>query len=251
MSRKSTLGDALAAHPSVDMLAPAIPIIIWAISGRPVPDDNVSQNLFVALSTLSGLVMAAVTFICSMSYQSESRYMQIARDRYHDELSRNWVSIIAWTAITAVLPLASLCLWPSRPGLSTAISIYALVMMIAKLGRSIHWMKYTLFMQKASMTIGEPFTDKDMQKAFQRHQITSTQPTESPRRSQTSDRGLSLTPRDVCAVCRHRPRGRDAPRSTGRWSPAASRASRRSAHPAPAGCSCLWSNKRVRRHHQI
>ena len=54
MSRKSTLGDALAAHPSVDMLAPAIPIIIWAISGRPVPDDNVSQNLFVALSTLSG-----------------------------------------------------------------------------------------------------------------------------------------------------------------------------------------------------
>ena len=80
MSRKSTLGDALAAHPSVDMLAPAIPIIIWAISGRPVPDDNVSQNLFVALSTLSGLVMAAVTFICSMSYQSESRYMQIARD---------------------------------------------------------------------------------------------------------------------------------------------------------------------------
>ena len=70
MSRKSTLGDALAAHPSVDMLAPAIPIIIWAISGRPVPDDNVSQNLFVALSTLSGLVMAAVTFICSMSYQS-------------------------------------------------------------------------------------------------------------------------------------------------------------------------------------
>ena len=106
MSRKSTLGDALAAHPSVDMLAPAIPIIIWAISGRPVPDDNVSQNLFVALSTLSGLVMAAVTFICSMSYQSESRYMQIARDRYHDELSRNWVSIIAWTAITAVLPLA-------------------------------------------------------------------------------------------------------------------------------------------------
>lgn len=170
MSRKSTLGDALAAHPSVDMLAPAIPIIIWAISGRPVPDDNVSQNLFVALSTLSGLVMAAVTFICSMSYQSESRYMQIARDRYHDELSRNWVSIIAWTAITAVLPLASLCLWPSRPGLSTAISIYALVMMIAKLGRSIHWMKYTLFMQKASMTIGEPFTDKDMQKAFQRHE---------------------------------------------------------------------------------
>ena len=158
MSRKSTLGDALAAHPSVDMLAPAIPIIIWAISGRPVPDDNVSQNLFVALSTLSGLVMAAVTFICSMSYQSESRYMQIARDRYHDELSRNWVSIIAWTAITAVLPLASLCLWPSRPGLSTAISIYALVMMI------------TLFMQKASMTIGEPFTDKDMQKAFQRHE---------------------------------------------------------------------------------
>lgn len=170
MSRKSTLGDALAAHPSVDMLAPAIPIIIWAISGRPVPDDNVSQNLFVALSTLSGLVMAAVTFICSMSYQSESRYMQIARDRYHDELSRNWVSIIAWTAITAVLPLASLCLWPLRPGLSTAISIYALVMMIAKLGRSIHWMKYTLFMQKASMTIGEPFTDKDMQKAFQRHE---------------------------------------------------------------------------------
>ena len=33
MSRKSTLGDALAAHPSVDMLAPAIPIIIWQSPG--------------------------------------------------------------------------------------------------------------------------------------------------------------------------------------------------------------------------
>lgn len=58
-------------------------------------------------------------------------------------------------------------------GVSTAISIYALVMMAAKLGRSIHWMKYTLFIQKASMTIGEPFTDKDMQKVFQRHESNS------------------------------------------------------------------------------
>lgn len=46
-------------------------------------------------------------------------------------------------------------------------------MMAAKLGRSIHWMKYTLFIQKASMTIGEPFTDKDMQKVFQRHESNS------------------------------------------------------------------------------
>ncbi|MBK5030411.1 Na+:H+ dicarboxylate symporter [Bifidobacterium longum subsp. longum] len=129
--------------------------------------------LFVALSTLSGLAMAAVTFICSMSYQSESRYMRIAHERYHDELSRNWVSIIAWTTVTAVLPLISLCLWSSHQGVSTAISIYALVMMAAKLGRSIHWMKYTLFIQKASMTIGEPFTDKDMQKVFQRHESNS------------------------------------------------------------------------------
>ncbi|MFR7660736.1 MAG: hypothetical protein ACLUWL_06350 [Bifidobacterium longum] len=72
--------------------------------------------LFVALSTLSGLAMAAVTFICSMSYQSESRYMRIAHERYHDELSRNWVSIIAWTTVTAVLPLISLCLWSSHQG---------------------------------------------------------------------------------------------------------------------------------------
>lgn len=99
--------------------------------------------------------------------------MRIAHERYHDELSRNWVSIIAWTTVTAVLPLISLCLWSSHQGVSTAISIYALVMMAAKLGRSIHWMKYTLFIQKASMTIGEPFTDKDMQKVFQRQESNS------------------------------------------------------------------------------
>lgn len=174
MSGKPTLGDAFAAHPSVDALTPAIPIIIWMIAGKPVPDDDISQNLFVALSTISGLVMAAVTFICSMSYQSESRYMRITRERYHDELSRNWVSIITWTTATALLPLASLCLWQSQQELSTAISIYALAMMTTKLGRSIHWMKYTLFMQKASMTIGEPFTDKDMQKAFQRNTNSQT-----------------------------------------------------------------------------
>lgn len=52
MSRKSTLGDALAAHPSVDMLAPAIPIIIWAISETGTGRQRLAEPLRGAIHPL-------------------------------------------------------------------------------------------------------------------------------------------------------------------------------------------------------
>ncbi|WP_169274675.1 Na+:H+ dicarboxylate symporter [Bifidobacterium moraviense] len=169
MSRMSKFGAALVAHPGFDMLAPVIVVGGWLfLLHAPTPDDNVSQNVFVAISTLSGLVMAAATFICTMTYQSVSRYMQVTHKRYHDELSRNWLSVIAWTAASAVAPIVSLCLWKTCERTATAISLWALILMGVKLIRSIHWLKYTLFMEKASMMIQEPLSNEDMKHAFQR-----------------------------------------------------------------------------------
>ncbi|MCI1672899.1 MAG: Na+:H+ dicarboxylate symporter [Bifidobacterium tibiigranuli] len=169
MSSRPTLGDAVAAHPIVDLFSSLILMGVWAVFGGLVPGiDNAWQDLFVALSTISGLVMTAATFICTMTYQSDSRHMKIVRERYSDELSRNWTSIIAWTMTTAVLPLASICIWNANRQIAFAVSLFALIMMTAKTVRSLHWLKYTLFMEKAAVIIGEPFTKADMEKAAAR-----------------------------------------------------------------------------------
>lgn len=168
MRRKSRFKAAVIAHPSVDLFFSIIPLLIWGKFGAPLPCESIAKDLFISLSTLSGLVMAAVTFVCAMTYQSESRHMQITRDRYADELSRNWISSIAWTMITSIFPLISLCVWDTYSIAATAIAMYAVALMLSKAYRSLYWLKYTLFMQKASVIIGDSFTNEDMNKARER-----------------------------------------------------------------------------------
>jgi hypothetical protein len=169
MSNRLTMGDFVAAHPFIDLLVPLIITGVGFFFGGKVPGINKSwQNLFVSLSTISGLVMTAATFICTMTYQSDSRHMKTVRERYPDELSKNWISIIAWTLTTAVLPLVSICAWNANHQTAFGIALFSLIMMIAKTARSLHWLKYTLFMHQVSSTIGESFTDADMAKATAR-----------------------------------------------------------------------------------
>ncbi|WEV71994.1 Na+:H+ dicarboxylate symporter [Bifidobacterium sp. ESL0790] len=157
------LEDFLVAHPSIDVVISVLILITWIICGKPIPDiSKTGSNLFVALSTLSGLVMAAATFICTMTYQSESRHMRIVRKRYSGELSRNWISVIIWTFIAAVLPLISVVIWETHLVIAVAFSLFALAMLVIKFVRCLHWLKYTLFMQKVSTIIQEPFTEDDM-----------------------------------------------------------------------------------------
>ena len=172
-----TIGVVVAAHPIVDLFTSIVLTLIWVLSGRLIPDiDGAWNDLFVSLSTISGLVMTAATFICTMTYQSESRHMKTVRKRYSDELTRNWISIIAWTMITAILPLASITIWTANKQIAFGLAIFALTMMTAKAARSLHWLKYTLFMQKVSSIIREPFTNDDMKESALRYNQEANEP---------------------------------------------------------------------------
>ena len=148
-----TLINGIMAHPATDILGATIITATWWLLSNPVPQlpgDGSPNDLFIGLSTLSGLVMATATFICTMLYQSNSPLKIEARKRFPEELSRNWLSIIIWTLTTAILPLFSLCLWGIDRITSFGIVIFSTSLLLAKGGRSIYWLNYTLFMEKAS-----------------------------------------------------------------------------------------------------
>lgn len=139
-----TLINGIMAHPATDILGATIITATWWLLSNPVPQlpgDGSPNDLFIGLSTLSGLVMATATFICTMLYQSNSPLMIEARKRFPEELSRNWLSIIIWTLTTAILPLFSLCLWGIDRITSFGIVIFSTSLLLAKGGRSIYWCK--------------------------------------------------------------------------------------------------------------
>lgn len=151
-----TLINGIMAHPTTDTLGAIIITATWWHLGNPVPQlpgDGSPNDLFIGLSTLSGLVMATATFICTMLYQSNSHFMVEARKRFPEELARNWLSIIIWTLTTAILSLFSLCLWETNRITSFGIVIFSTSLLLAKGGRSIYWLNYTLFMEKASSIV--------------------------------------------------------------------------------------------------
>lgn len=64
-----TLINGIMAHPTTDTLGAIIITATWWHLGNPVPQlpgDGSPNDLFIGLSTLSGLVMATATFICTM-----------------------------------------------------------------------------------------------------------------------------------------------------------------------------------------
>lgn len=165
----SSIANSIAAHPFVDAVASLVVSVSWYMSEcRTFDFEEPCAELFTSLSSVSGLLMAAATFICSMVYQSGSGRMKYAITKYSDELSRNWSSIIVWTMVTAVLPLISLYIYKEYARVAIAVSLYSVLMMFFKTIRSMHWLKYTLFMQKTSQKLRGEFTDDDMKKAAAR-----------------------------------------------------------------------------------
>lgn len=80
-----TLINGIMAHPATDILGATIITATWWLLSNPVPQlpgDGSPNDLFIGLSTLSGLVMATATFICTMLYQSNSPLMIEARKRF-------------------------------------------------------------------------------------------------------------------------------------------------------------------------
>lgn len=152
---KASIKDFLAGHPSVDH-APAIATVLvwifWVAELVVVPEAS-RPTIYAGVATISGLAMAASTFVCAMTYQSGNILMAKVVQVHSRALRRNWMSIISSTLVTAVLPLAALAIDRNLNSIASAITVYSLALLVARFGRALWWMQYTLFMQDQAFQI--------------------------------------------------------------------------------------------------
>lgn len=140
-----TLRDLVVEHPAVDHLPPLAAVTAWFFLLRPVEPSHVPEFL-VGLATLAGLLLAAATFVCALTYQSASGRVARIRTAYGPQIRRNWTSIFLYSFLAAIAPLVGLLFIGSGP-LTPALAIWAGVTLAAKAARTHYWLKTMLFMQ--------------------------------------------------------------------------------------------------------
>jgi hypothetical protein len=151
-------------HPAVDL---ALPCLAAAIGMRFAPvllyDPTVDRNPFYAgLSALAGIVMATITFACSMTYGRQNKLMESMRERHSHNISRNFLSMTILSLTSAILPLASM-IFP-KTAVSMAFALASLVLTVEESLRCVFWIWFTLFIDKVSVEYAED--DYDTEKAL-------------------------------------------------------------------------------------
>lgn len=142
--------EALLRRPGIDQFpAVAAALTVWLTSFGASMDLTTRTTLVVGVATIAGLVMAAATFICALTYQSANILMTAVRDRFATELRRNWRSIIGGAFLGAVLPVLALPI-AGHPQLGVIACAYSVTLVSLKFLRASFWLRYTLFMQQAS-----------------------------------------------------------------------------------------------------
>lgn len=155
--KRQAVADFLAAHPAVDQLAPLGIVAAWLLllAGSVPPSESPRMYIYAAVSTLSALVLAAATFVCTLTYQSSSTLVRGIRRRFATELRKNWSSILLGALGCAVLPIAAMAIDEHYTQIAFGFALYGLTLLIVKFSRSVFWLKYTLFMQEASTRLPE------------------------------------------------------------------------------------------------
>jgi hypothetical protein len=155
---KSRVKDFLAAHPLVDQLVATLAVLAWVfiLADLVTVPEASRPTIYAGVATISGLAMAASTFVCSMTYQSGNILMAKVVQVHSVALRRNWVSIISSNLLTAVAPLVALAVDRSHSSIASAVTVYSLALLMTRFGRAIWWMQYTLFLQDRSFQIPPP-----------------------------------------------------------------------------------------------
>lgn len=151
------LKDFVAAHPLTDHLPAILVIGAWFVflAEIVVVPESTRPTLYAGVATISGLAMAASTFVCTMTYQSANILMSRVVKTHARDLSRNWISIIGSNLVTAVVPLVALAFDNSFHAAASAVTVYCLALLLARSARAIWWLQYTLFMQEKSFEVPE------------------------------------------------------------------------------------------------
>ena len=150
-----TVGDLVAAHPGIDQL---LPVLVAAFLFM-VPDvthfvpSGARETIYATMATVSGLALAAATFVCTMTYQSANILMTGIVRSHATELRRNWTTIISSNLVTALLPLAALAMDERLPHIGIVIASYAVTLLCVRFMRAVWWLQYSLFRQEQSGSI--------------------------------------------------------------------------------------------------
>lgn len=132
-------------RPYLDILPPLLSLVLLFAS----PTIRSSDSLYAALSTLAGIVIATVTFTSSFVYGSDTKLMQVVREKFGLTISNNVISMIVLTLFAAFLPLASMLIGTGTWGLILALA--SAIIVVEESLRCIFWIRYTLFMNDNSM----------------------------------------------------------------------------------------------------
>jgi hypothetical protein len=148
---RETLRSIVSDHPAVDLIpVAAVVIVLFVIPARLSGQVDHRLALYGAATAFAGLVLAAATFVCTLTYQSTSYLMSDIRKTHANAIRRNWVSILTWVLLAGAADLAAFVVDPSSPRVAVGIVLCSLVLVLAKGLRSIWWLKFTLFVDHAS-----------------------------------------------------------------------------------------------------
>lgn len=152
---RHAVGDVVAAHPGIDQV---LPVLVAALLFM-VPDvthfvpSGARGTIYATMATVSGLTLAAATFVCTMTYQSANILMAGIVRSHAAELRRNWTTIISSNLVTALLPLAALAMDTKLPHIGIVIASYAVTLLCVRFMRAVWWLQYSLFRQEQSANI--------------------------------------------------------------------------------------------------
>lgn len=149
------VGDLVAAHPGIDQV---LPVLVAAFLFM-VPEvthfvpSEARGTIYATMATVSGLALAAATFVCTMTYQSANILMAGIIKSHATELRRNWTTIISSNLVTALLPLAALAMDERLPHIGIVIASYSVTLLCMRFSRAVWWLQYSLFRQEQAGNI--------------------------------------------------------------------------------------------------
>jgi len=139
---KHKVQDFILHRPILDQAVPLVLLVAWYYLCKqliPGSDSDIS-SVYVGLSAMAGIVLAAATFVCTMLYQSQSSSAKALRARFSKTMAKNWASIFSFVFVAAILPLVATLVRDSDPRLAFALVIYSAGILIGRSFRTYLWL---------------------------------------------------------------------------------------------------------------
>ena len=154
--------DAWASHPVIDVVVAVTASSVVLAWWRPAASTSARETFLEGVGTLSGLVLAAATFVCVMTYSSTADLMVGFRRSYGSDLKKNWKSIIGSTLLGGAV---SLCLIPVEATWTVYVGFAIAILLVLRGLRSVWWMTFTMFMEDSSEKLMEVDGPRNLKRA--------------------------------------------------------------------------------------